>query len=729
MSFGKKFRSVFWKCLLIFGIITAVLIGIVAGVVSVLYSKGSKAKIDYDALNLNFSSVIYYTDKNGNEVEFDQIYGQQNRLWANISDMPAYLPQAFVAIEDERFYSHYGFDLPRTVKATFNYVFKKDASFGGSTINQQLVKNLTGYDETSAARKVTEIIEAIKMDKKLSKTQILELYLNTIYLSQGCNGVETAANKYFGKTVSELTLAECASIAGITQYPSRYDPIVNPEANKKKQELVLKKMLELEMITKAEYDQAVAEKLNIQNNDTAAAANTKSYFTDHVIEEVVTILERELDINRAMATQMVYSGGLQIYTTIDPEIQGAVDEVFENPENTINYNPDDPIQAAIVIMDPYTGKIRGVGGGLGEKTSERALNRATMSLRQPGSTIKPLSVYAPGFEYKKFTLGTVFEDSECVVRNKQIYNYYSGYKGPMTVKTAIEQSTNTVAVRALEKVGIDKSYDFLIKEFKFSTIDSRDKDYSPLALGGLTKGVSVLEMTAAYSTFVNKGIYTYPYTVEMIKDNSGNVIYEHSKKSDVAMSESTASTTLSALESVVNYGTGTPAKLPNMPAGGKTGSTDDYKDRWFMGVTPYYTAGVWVGYDDPKTISGYSVNPAVALWKAVMEKVHKDLQYKDFEVSKTETSAINLCMDSQKLATDLCYQDYRGSRVVVEYVGKTNIPSEVCDLHKSVTVDVTTGKIAGPECNLSDTEVRVQPSDGTEEICTHSSVSQSGAEE
>ncbi len=719
MICNKKFLSVFWKSLIIFGIVGAIITGVIIYALAV-----SDSGVDYSSVGLNFSSVVYYTDNEGKEFEYDQVYGEQNRLWADISDMPEYLPQAFVAIEDERFYKHSGFDLPRTFKATFNYLVKRDSSFGGSTINQQLVKNITGYDDTTAKRKIIEIIRAIDMDRKMTKTQILELYLNTIYLSQGCNGVETAANKYFGKAVSELTLAECASIAGITQYPTRYDPILNPEANKQKQELVLKKMLELEMITQDEYDEAIAEKLNIQNNDTDDAVSSQSYYTDHVIEEVIPILQKELGINKTMAAQMIYRGGLQIYTTVDPKVQKAIDQIFSNPSKTINYNEEYPIQAAIVVMDPYTGQVKGVGGGLGRKTSERTLNRATMTLRQPGSSIKPLSVYAPGFEYKKFTPGTMFVDEAYSVGNHSIKNYYQGFKGPMTVKYAVEQSVNTVAVKALEKVGLDKSYDFLTKNLNFTSIDNRDKAYSPLALGGLTNGVSVLEMTAAYSAFVNKGIYTVPYTVEMIKDNKGKVIYEHSKKSNVAMSESTAATMLSVLKSVVDYGTGTPARLSNFPAGGKTGTTDDDKDRWFMGVTPYYAAGVWVGFDEPKTITGYGVNPAVALWKAVMQKSHEGLKSKQFDVSKSTASATNMCMDSGKLATDLCYQDYRGSRVVTEYIGVASLTNATCDLHKYVQVDKTTGMIAGPECNLSDVEMRVQPSDGTEEICTHSTTAE-----
>lgn len=713
MSFNKKFFSVFFKFLLIFGII-----GIIATGGIVYYMAVNDSGHEFSASGLNFSSVIYYTDEDGNAMEYDQIHGEQNRLWEEISDMPEYLPQAFIAIEDERFYEHFGFDIPRTIKATFNYLVNKDSSFGGSTINQQLVKNITGYDDTTAKRKIVEIIRAIDIDRKMSKSQILELYLNTIYLSQGCNGVKTAANKYFGKSVSELTLAESASLAGITQYPTRYDPILNPEANKEKQEVVLAKMLELEMITQDEYDEAVAEKLNIQNNDDAEMGSSQSYYTDHVIEEVISILQKELAINKTMATQMMYRGGLQVYTSVDPEIQATIDDVYSNPSKTIRFNEEKPIQSAIVVMDPYTGQIKGIGGGLGKKTSDRGLNRATMTLRQPGSAIKPLSVYAPGFEYKKFTPYTVFTDTPYKIGNHTIKNYYSGFRGAMTVKYAVEQSVNTVAAKALDTIGIDKSYNFLSEKLKISTLDpERDKAHSPLALGGLTNGMSVLEITAAYSAFVNKGVYTKPYAVEMIKDNNGKVIFENTRRSNIAMSESTAATMLDVLQSVVNVGTGTPARLSNVPVGGKTGTTDDDIDRWFVGVTPYYTAAVWVGYDVQQTVSGYSVNPAAALWRAVMSKVHQGLEYKSFNTKASAKEERGVCMDSGKIASDLCYQDYRGSRVVTD---REVVGDEVCSLHKYVQIDKTTGRIAGSECDLKNVEVRVQPSTGDEPTCRHS---------
>ncbi len=710
--FIKKFLKKLVKFLIIFGAIGMVLGGIALYLIAV-----NVDNIDYDSIGLDFSSIIYATDKDGNHVEYEQIYGEQNRLWAALSDMPEHLPAAFVAIEDERFYKHSGFDLKRTVKATMNYVFNRDTSFGGSTINQQLVKNITGDDETSPQRKIVEIFRAIDMDKRLSKDQILELYLNTIYLSQGCHGVETASNKYFGKTVSELTLAECASIAGITQFPTKYDPILNPDNNKAKQELVLAKMLELEMISQDEYDTAMAEELVFQNNETDENASVYSYFTDQIIADVLEDLQKELKLSKSIASKMLFSGGLQIYSTIDKEIQDSIEKVYKNPSDYIRFDEENPIQSAIVIMDPYTGEVKGMSGGLGDKERSRGLNRATESLRQPGSSIKPLSVYAPGFEYKKFTPYTVFVDEPYEKNGHSFKNYYSGFWGAMTVRRAIEQSVNTVAVMCLDKVGIELSYNFLVHNLKLSTITESDKAYSPLALGGLTEGVSVYEMTAAYSAFVNSGIYTEPYTYTKVVDNDGKVILEKKKNSSIAMSEVTARTTVNMLRSVVTNGTGSPAALYNMPVGGKTGTTDDDKDRWFVGITPYYVAAVWVGYDQPKTITGYGTNPAVVLWKNCMKPIHENLPSKAYPEVRGLTE-VKICSDSGMLASDLCAQDYRGSRVTTEQIPKSEAPVDTCDMHKKTKVDIKTDMLAGPNCPLEQVEEKVFAYSEDTPVCT-----------
>ncbi|MBO5454744.1 MAG: PBP1A family penicillin-binding protein [Clostridia bacterium] len=711
---NMRFLKLFLLCLLISGTIGIVITGIV------IYNIAVSEDFDYNSFGLELSSVIYYTDENGNEIEYEQIAGKENRLWCDIEDIPKYLQDAFVAIEDERFYSHSGIDIKRTARATLNYVFKGDSSFGGSTINQQLVKNITGDSDRSPKRKVIEMIRAFDMDRKMSKEQILEMYLNTIYLSQGCNGVKTAADKYFGKDVSELTLAECASIAGITQYPTRYDPILNPENNNAKKELILGKMLELKMISKEEYDGAMSEKLVFQNND-VEANNYESYYTEMLIETLIEDIQHELSVSKTIATRMVYSGGLKIYATVDPKIQDAAEKVFENPADYIPYNTDNPIQGAIFVMDQHNGHVKAVVGSLGERSGRRTLNRATSSLRQPGSTIKPLSVYGPGFEYGTFTPDTIFNDKAITIGSHTIKNYYSGYKGPISVRYAIQQSVNTVAVEALQKLGISRSYNFMTQNLRFTTLNESDMNVSPLALGGLTNGVSVKEMTAAYAVIASNGTYHTPVTYVRVEDQDGKVILENEVESFDAMKPIAANTILSCLRSVTSAGTGTPANFGNMPLGGKTGTTDDDKDRWFMGFSPYYTAGVWVGYDQPKQITGYGTNPAIVLWKAVMQKAHEGLPVKQFEmlegvVQKNDSppaiAKVEVCIDSGMLATSMCQQDYQGSRVVEKEFADGEAPTEYCTMHQYAQIDSTTGMLATSNCPMSAVVTRIQAVNG-----------------
>lgn len=668
---------------------------------------------------LQYASIIYALDEDGNPVEYKQIHGSENRLWVDYQDIPQNLKDAFVAIEDERFYDHSGFDLPRTFKATYNYIFNKNDSYGGSTINQQLVKNLTGENDKSAERKVIEIFRAIHMDEQLTKDQILELYLNTIYLSQGCNGVKTAAQKYFGKDVSDLTLAECASLAGITQYPSQYDPILNPKNNKAKQKLVLKKMLDLKMISKKEYNTALNEPLNIQNNEVSKVDDSQSTFTDQMLKDVINDLQIELGVSETVATNMVYSGGLQIYSTMDMEVQKAIDEVYDNPADYLGFHKEEEgPQSAIVIINPSTGAIVGMRGELGEKDGAFTLNRATQTLRQPGSSIKPLSVYAPGFEFKKFTPNTILIDEPLSVNGHSFRNSYAEHKGAISVKAAIACSSNIIAVKSVQKVGYNRSYDFMVNNLHFSTLQKSDIGPSPLACGGLTNGVTVLEMTAAYSTFANSGIYVKPYTYTKVTDKDGNIILQRKKDSSVAMSEETAYSMLNCLRTVVTSGTGAGASFSsNYYVGGKTGTSDDYKDRWFMGITPYYVGGVWFGYDNPTTVSGYSNNPALILWKSIMSKIHKDLPAKQFEAPKGITT-VRICSDSGLLATELCEEDARGSRVVTEHMSVSSAPKEECKGHCRVQMDTTTNMVACDDCPDDVVETLVTYVDEHTKTCT-----------
>ncbi len=620
------------------------------------------------ALKLN--TTVYYTDKDGNDLVFEQIVASENRVWVEIDNIPQEMQNAIVAIEDERFYKHNGVDIKRTLGAVWGEI-TGGSSYGGSTLTQQLVKNITGDREHSRARKVREIFRAIEVEKKLTKSEILELYLNTIYLGQGCYGVETASNKYFGKNVEDLSLAESAAIVGITQYPSLYDPLVNPDKNEEKRKTILDKMLELGYINETEHKKAYDEKLDFVDNDIESTHTQNSYFVEKLINDVVTDLVEKQGYNESIAKQMVYNGGLKIYSTVDKKVQDSIDDVFENEENFPKTSGTEKAQAAIVIIDPKTGEVKGLYGGRGKKVESLVLNRATDTYRQPGSSVKPLAVYGPAIDRGVVTQHTVIEDEPININGWQPKNYDGTFTGSMTVKTAITKSQNIPAINILKKVGLDKSFEYMTEKMHFSSLSEDDRNYSALALGGMSKGVSVYEMCAAYSVFANNGVYNRPKTYTKVTDSNGKVILEATSASNVVFSENAAFTMRTLLKNVVEYGTGGGAKISGMDTGGKTGTTDSDNDRWFAGFTPYYCGVVWFGYDIPKPILGVWGNPALRMWKMVMDKAHVGLAAKEFD-RPSGASATALCTQSGKLATSNCQAYY-------EYFTKGTAPKVYCD--------------------------------------------------
>ena len=635
--------------------------------------------------NLELTSVVYYTDPKTNEVkEFDRVYADQNRVWVDLEKTPEMLRKAFIAIEDERFESHGGVDWKRTFGATLGYIFKGSDSYGGSTITQQLIKNVTGDNDRSPIRKIQEIIRALNLERKMSKDEIIEMYMNTIYLGQGCHGVQSAANVYYSKDVAELSLAECASIAGITQYPSKYDPLLNYEAHKQKQEVVLKKMLELGYISKDEYEQAVSEELKLKKGTTKVdGSRIQSYFTDQIILDVIQDLMTRNNMSESEATKLIFKGGLKIYSTVAPNVQSAMENVFENDANFPGSGQNKP-QSAMVVMDPYTGEVKGIVGGRGEKTGNRVLNRATQSMRQPGSSIKPLAVYAPAIENGIITPATMVDDTSLTIGNWSPKNSDGFFLGPITARVALEKSRNVPAVRILDKLTVDRSFDFMTKKLGITTLVSSekrangknysDKYLSSLGLGGLTDGVTVMEMTAAYSTFVNQGIYTKPITYTKVTDANGRVILENKPETHRAMSETTAYSMAQMLSGVVTYGTGTAAKPSGIFAGGKTGTTDKDVDRWFAGFTPNYVGVVWFGYDSPKSMSGLG-NPCTSTWRKVMDAIHKDVTVKHLTQPQNMT-AVTICQTTGKIAGEEC------ENTRVDYFKSGTQPPGICSSHQ-----------------------------------------------
>lgn len=641
---------------------------LVVGIISCFVLAGLISSFVVDALNfeiedyqLNLTSSIVYTDANGNPVEYEKLSSDNNRIWVTINEIPKYMQDATVAIEDERFYKHKGMDIKRSAGAFLKYL-TGTPSYGGSTITQQLVKNITNDKDVSPTRKIREILRAIVLETKMDKSQILEFYLNIVYFGNGCDGVQSAALTYYDKDVSELSLAEAASIVGITQSPSKFDPFVNPEENKTKQEVVLSKMLELGYISQAEHDAAVAEKLNFstkhQNNEKVV---TNSYFTEALIKEVLEDLVKELRVSEATAKKMLYNSGLQIYGTVDTNIQKTMENVFYDTSNFPKLSGQVQPEAAMVIMEPTTGEIKGVIGGAGPKTADLTLNRAVSSLRQPGSTMKPIGAYGPAIEKNLLSPGSVLVDEEFSYQGWKPKNWYSGYKGPVTVRQAIVESMNIPAIKTVQMVGIDTSFHFLKKLGITSLVESKvidgkefsDKNLSALSIGGMTEGVSVKELTAAYATFANKGVYITPHTYTKIIDHNGKVILEKPIESTQVFSEQTAYLMTSMLESSAQGSMGISAKI-NMPYAAKTGTTNDDVDRWFVAYTPYYIGGVWYGYDQPKTLP-YSQTRIVThkLWQKIMGQIHKGLKYTEFPKASGITRA-SVCSQTGDLPLSSC---------------------------------------------------------------------------
>ena len=710
----KKPVNVFLKVFLsivLVGIIVFVLgfIAVFSGIID------TTSELNLEEYDMDLSSFVYCVDpETGEYKQYERLYADENRIWADLEEIPQHVQDAAIAIEDERFYKHNGVDVLSTGKATIKYLFNQSTSRGGSTITQQLVKNLTGKRDKSVWRKVTEMISAIQLERKLSKDEILELYLNSFYLGEGCNGIKSATYFYFGKDVTELSVAEGACLVGITQYPTLYDPLINPDENKEKQERVLAKMYELEYIDKDTYEEAVEEELVFVGKPNSNATSKQSYFVDEIIREVLADLQDELGYTESVATKMLYSGGLKIYSTVDPQIQGIVDEVFSNPDNLAS-GPLGKPQASMCVIEPSTGEVKAMVGGFGEKEGSLTLNRATQTFRQPGSSIKPIAVYGPAIEYGIIEPTDVYEDKPITIQNWSPKNYYNGFKGKVSVKYAVQQSINTVPIQILQELGINKSYDFMSNKLGVSSLVESDRNLAALALGGLTKGITNMDITAAYCAFANDGVYNKPLTYTRVEDANGEVLIEKKHKSSVAMKSATARTINGLLKAVCDSGTGTPARFSgNYTIAGKTGTTDDDKDRWFVGYTPYYCAAVWVGYDQNQTVNFFTSNPTIPLWRKVMEKTHavkklpsksfKYVEIPDVEISQYDFEVYDgkLCVDSGLIATEFC-----PASSVVEW--DTSVVSDPCPIHTElnssleVEGNTTTTPTDIDSSNLSDT--------------------------
>lgn len=600
------------------------------------------------ALSQNQTSFIYGND--GDDiVEITRLHGEENRIWVDLDEMSEFMPNTIIATEDKRFRKHHGVDWKRTIG-----VFIKQNDQGGSTITQQLIKNLTDDNKVTYVRKFNEILRALNLERNYNKDEILEAYLNTIYLSNGCYGVKTAAEFYFGKEVSDLNAAECASIAAITKAPTYYDPLINPENNRTRQEWILGEMNSKEngFLNDEQYKEAMDYEMIFTNSENYKGSQLKeqnnkkdndditNYYVDFVIRSVQEDLQK-MGYTSKKAHDLVYGGGLKIYSAIDFEVQDSLEDVYENYKRM----PDETVQGAMCIMD-YEGRVLGIIGGTGKNKGAMLLNRASQSTRPAGSSIKPLSVYAPALEKSKnddnvnIYWSSMIKDAPFMTVEGEPWphNQGGGYSSSnVTLQNGLARSLNTVAARTLDMISVDYSYEFLTENFHLSTIDGiRDVDYGPLALGSLTNGATVLDLTAGYVTFGNGGNYYEPYSYYKVTDSQDNVIIE--KKPDEtkqeALSESTAWLMNKLLQTVMTQGTGTSYKLSGIECFGKTGTTNDDKDRWFVGGTPNFVAAVWYGYDTPKEVHySLSSNPAGTIWKTVFSEVYEKLEARGDDLS------------------------------------------------------------------------------------------------
>lgn len=598
-------------------------------------------------MELNMTSVVYVKNDSDQWEEYHRIHGNENRLWVSIDKMPKNLINAFIAIEDETFYDHSGVNWKRTLGAVGNWLFDFDEQqFGGSTITQQLIKNITSDKDRSATRKMREIVRALIIENRLSKTEILEAYLNTIALGNGICGVQVAANYYFNKDVSELDLSECATIAAITQNPSKYNPVTGLEQNKTRRQTVLKKMTELGFITSKELLDTYDVKISIDNTQKENFEDeVNNYFIDTLIEQVIEDLMEKYNCTEEVASGMVYNGGLKIYSTVNPKIQSEMEKVYTDVNKYFPYKGSNlqgekvHVQSAMTIMD-YSGNIVGIVGGAGEKTVNRGLNRAYSAPRQPGSTMKPLGVYALAIEKDliNYTSKVVDEPLPHYFLDGKPgpHEWYGYYKGTITIDYAIRKSANTIPVILLQDLGIDKSYNFLTQKLGLKHLIEADKNPASLALGGCQYGITTTESAAAYAVFGNGGMYYEPKTYSKIVRTNGDVVLENNNKGKRAVSEETATIMNRLLQGVVYGSEGTGGGIAsynrNMRAYAKTGTSSDSNDLWMVAGTPYYVGSVWYGFDKQQTIP--STSSAAVIWRDVMKAVHKDLEPKDFTYSE-----------------------------------------------------------------------------------------------
>ena len=697
---GRLFVTLF-----LIGVITGCVV-VTAVTIYVMNFMETDAGIDLDNVSMAQTTIFYAADTNGEMEEVYRMSADENHIEVTLDQIPQYVQDAFVCTEDKRFYEHSGVDWFRTISVTAQYLLKMGDQ-GGSTITQQVVKNLTLDDDVTPVRKIREIFRAIQLEKEYSKDEILETYLNVIFMGGNNRGVEAASQAYFGCHVWELTVPQAASLAAMTRAPNNYRPDLYPEKNKvRRDEYTLKVMLEEGKITQAEYEEYVnTPVVAVDNSDSGtdegqsgqSAQGVTSYYTDAVIEEVIADLMEQNDWTREYATDRLKRGGYRIYMNVNPTYQQILEEKFLDWQtfspNQLSENGNGELpQAAFVLMD-YEGRVLALVGGKGEKTQSRGFNRATQAGRSPGSAIKPIAVYAPALEYDLINWSTVLVDSPVMQLNGKNYpsNFSGQYEGEVTVVYALRKSLNTIPMKIIQTLTTERSVDFMENKVGITTLLKDGSDYGPsLSLGSVTNGIYLDELTAAYAPFGNGGYYYEPATYSRIEDANGNIIYDNTSAQNRAISEDTAAIMNRLLRQVVigDQGTGHRAAMGNMEVIGKTGTSQDYHDRLFVGLTPYYIGGFWTGYDTPAELPESQLYAPDKVWNTVMTDIHEGLEAKSFELSG-DVVAIEFCTESGMAVGPNCTKTETGYY-------KKNAKPEICDYPHGADTEESSGSGSTP---------------------------------
>ena len=634
--------------------------------------------------------VYDFTDRTNRagerEVITSEVWSGRQTIYVPYEEIPQAMINAVVSIEDKRFFEHRGVDWYRTLAAVGNYLLHGDGHFGGSTITQQLVKNLTGENAPTWQRKVQEILWARDLERKLDKTQILELYLNIVHFSDQCDGIASAAEHYFSKSVSELTTQECAAIIAITNNPSYYNPIRHPENNRARRDLILSQMQMQGYLDDENLDTVLSVPTTL-NVKTPSGGSANSWYADMVVEDVIGDLVEKYGMSRTAASHLFHTGGLHIDMAMDKDIQSIVEEYYKSAVKMPQNTKGEAAQSAIIILDSKTGDILGVAGAVGEKQGNRLQNFATQTLRAPGSTIKPLTVYAPALEEGIVNWASVYDDVpvkfDANGRSAWPKNANNTYRGLTNISYAVAHSTNTVALRVLEDLGLEKSYAYGKDRFHLdlvSTPAANDCDWAALGLGQLNYGVTLRQLTTAYTALADGGVY-HPYrSYYRVTDSEGKILLSRADESERILSPETAAIMTKLLEGVIESGTSSAVTLQNLCAcAGKTGTTQNDHDRWFVGYTPSLVCGVWCGYEYPEALVGR--NLCTNIWNTVMRRIVTEKSEKrEFETPATVLQA-NYCRDSGKLLSAVCQKDPRGNRTQTGWFTASTLPHSFCKCH------------------------------------------------